>query len=63
MIIIIFIYLLILFIKKINNFNLIVDNLIVLIILINLLNCIEWIYIFCNFNYISFSYGLIILTL
>ena len=59
MILLIFLYLFILFIKNINNLNLII-----IILLINLFNFngIEWIFIFCNFTFINFSYDLIILT-
>ena len=59
------IYLLILFLNKINNLNLILGNLTIIVLLINLFNFnwIDWINIFCNLRFNCYSYGLIILTL
>lgn len=65
MIVFIFIYLLVLFIKKIPNLNVIIGNLIIIILWLNLpwFNWIEWINIFCNLRFNKYSYGLIILTI
>ena len=59
------IYLLILFLNKMNNLNLILGNLTIIVLLINLFNFnwIDWINIFCNLRFNCYSYGLIILTL
>nr|BBA21010.1 NADH dehydrogenase subunit 4 [Apis cerana] len=65
MIVFMFMYLLILFMKKIPNLNVIIGNLIMIILWLNLpwFNWIEWINIFCNLSFNKYSYGLLMLTM
>nr|BBC20686.1 NADH dehydrogenase subunit 4 [Apis cerana] len=65
MIVFMFMYLLVLFMKKIPNLNVIIGNLIMIILWLNLpwFNWIEWINIFCNLSFNKYSYGLMMLTL
>nr|ARA91121.1 NADH dehydrogenase subunit 4 [Apis koschevnikovi]BAW89011.1 NADH dehydrogenase subunit 4 [Apis koschevnikovi] len=65
MIMIMLIYLLLMFLLKVNNLNLIIGNLIMMILFLNLFNFhwIEWLNIFCNLSFNNYSYGLILLTL
>nr|UDH54247.1 NADH dehydrogenase subunit 4 [Apis cerana]BBA21023.1 NADH dehydrogenase subunit 4 [Apis cerana japonica]BCZ08106.1 NADH dehydrogenase subunit 4 [Apis cerana]BCZ08119.1 NADH dehydrogenase subunit 4 [Apis cerana]BCZ08132.1 NADH dehydrogenase subunit 4 [Apis cerana] len=65
MIVFMFMYLLVLFMKKIPNLNVIIGNLIMIILWLNLpwFNWIEWINIFCNLSFNKYSYGLMMLTM